>query len=248
MRSTEQILGLPFFQGSPEEAVRHAVKFRGLIVVPSGTCFARLQEDPIYREAMTSADIVLPDSGLMVSLWRLLRRRTSARISGLAYLQALVQNLDPSALAAVFWVVPNEQSHGKLLAWLSARHTPTASDRCYLAPMYTNTFEDNDLLDRLRATRPDHIVIALAGGVQEKLGFWLRERLPYRPAIHCIGGALGFITGDQVAIPAIVDRLYLGWFLRLLANPRRFGPRLWNARHLPGLILRHGSELPPIGK
>jgi UDP-N-acetyl-D-mannosaminuronic acid transferase (WecB/TagA/CpsF family) len=84
--------------------------------------------------------------------------------------------------------------------------------------------------------------------MQDKLGFYLKENLEYRPAIHCIGAALGFLTGDQIPIPNWADRFYLGWFLRLLSQPRVFIPRLWSARQLPGLIIRFGRNLPPLRK
>ena len=90
------------------------------------------------------------------------------------------------------------------------------------------------------------MIIALSGGVQEKLGFYLRENTGYRPALHCIGAALGFITGYQIAIPGWADRLYLGWLLRLVSQPRKFLPRALNAAVLPGMIIRYGENLPPL--
>jgi UDP-N-acetyl-D-mannosaminuronic acid transferase (WecB/TagA/CpsF family) len=72
------------------------------------------------------------------------------------------------------------------------------------------------------------------------------ERLDYRPAIHCIGAALGFLTGDQVRIPDWADRFYAGWFFRSLAQPRVFIPRFWSARKLPWLIWKYRDRLPPM--
>lgn len=80
---------------------------------------------------------------------------------------------------------------------------------------------------------PKHVFISVGGGVQDKLGLYLMEKLDFRPAIHCIGAALGFQTGDQVRIPDWIDRFYLGWFLRSLAQPRVIIPRFWSARKLP---------------
>jgi UDP-N-acetyl-D-mannosaminuronic acid transferase (WecB/TagA/CpsF family) len=74
----------------------------------------------------------------------------------------------------------------------------------------------------------------------------LRESLSYRPAIHCTGAALGFITGDQRGIPELADRFYLGWFWRLFAQPRTFLPRLSRGLKLPWLICKYGEELPPM--
>jgi UDP-N-acetyl-D-mannosaminuronic acid transferase (WecB/TagA/CpsF family) len=104
--------------------------------------------------------------------------------------------------------------------------------------------EDSALLNRVQACRPGHILIALSGGVQEKLGLYLRENYSHRPAIHCIGAALGFVTGYQVAIPPWADRLYVGWLARLVSNPRKFLPRAVNALWLPGMILKYGERLP----
>ncbi|HEV2804396.1 MAG TPA: WecB/TagA/CpsF family glycosyltransferase [Chthoniobacterales bacterium] len=240
-----QILGLDFSEESVAAAVDRALDRRGLIVAPSGTCFRRLQRDELYRRAMTQADLVLPDSGFMVLLWRLLRRRRISRISGLAYLKELLGRRAFREDPSILWVLPDERARDFALRWLQYHGFLTAADRCYVAPIYGSRVEDPALLDRIRAQPPGHVVIALSGGVQEKLGFYLRENFD-RPAIHCIGAALGFVTGYQVAIPAWADRLYLGWLVRLIANPRKFLPRALSAFALPGLIMRYGERLPPL--
>lgn len=239
-----QILGLEFFAGTATQAVDCALETRGLIVAPSGTCFRRLQRDEIYRRAMTDADLVLPDSGLMVLLWRLLRGQPIARISGLAYLKELLGRAAFRQDRSVLWILPNHPARDVTLLWLQDHGFLTTADDCYIAPIYGANVEDSALLARVQSGRPDHVVIALSGGVQEKLGFSLRENAGYGSAIHCIGAALGFVTGYQVAIPSWADRLYLGWLLRLLSNPRRFLPRALSALVLPGLILRYGEKLP----
>lgn len=242
---TERILGIAFFTGTAEKAVAEMSQKGGLLVAPSGTCFERFLEDEEYRTAIITADITLPDSGLMVSLWRLLRRRRINRVSGLAYIKALLrtQSYEP---ANTFWVMPNERSRAKLAAWSVSENQPIATKHIYVAPMYGTRVEDVALLQLLEERQPKHVIIGIGAGPQEKLGWYVRESLSYRIAIHCIGGALGFVTGDQVAIPDWADRLYLGWFLRLLSQPRVFVPRLWRARILPGLMERYGAELPPL--
>ena len=73
MPVTQQILGLRFFDGDTDEAIEFMFRQGGFLVAPSGTCFARLRRDAAYREAMTHADLAIPDSGAMVLLWRILR-------------------------------------------------------------------------------------------------------------------------------------------------------------------------------
>ena len=108
--------------------------------------------------------------------------------------------------------------------------------------------EDRNLLSLLEQNRPSHVIIAIGSGAQEKLGHYLRENLSYRPAIHCTGAALGFVTGEQVPIPDWADRFYLGWSLRLISQPRQFIPRLIHGLELPWLIWKYGENLPPLGR
>jgi UDP-N-acetyl-D-mannosaminuronic acid transferase (WecB/TagA/CpsF family) len=242
--ATEQILGIRFFHGTPAEAVREIAR-GGLLVAPSGTCFERFLEDAEYRRAIINADVALADSGLMVILWRLLRGRRVPRISGLTYLQELFR--DPEFWAGQpLWVLPHAGAKAKLIDWAQQTGHPVDPVRCYIAPRYGMMVVDETLGSLINDLQPRDVVIAIGAGAQEKLGWFLREHLAARPAIHCIGGALGFITGDQVPIPAWADRLYLGWLLRLLSQPRVFIPRLWRGRLLPWLILRYGEGFPPV--
>ena len=146
----------------------------------------------------------------------------------------------------MFWILPTKTAQQKLLDW--SRHEDFSADEknCYVAPWYGSEVEDRNLLSALEQHRPAHVVVAIGSGPQEKLGFYLRENLSYRPAIHCTGAALGFITGDQTSIPDWADRFYLGWFFRLLAQPRTFIPRLSRALELPWLIWKYGEKLPPM--
>jgi len=246
MISTCQILGIQFFNGDVEEAVALMSQHGGFLVAPSGTCFARLREDETYRRAVLAADLAIADSGLMVLLWRLFRRENVHRISGFKYLKHLLRTLKSAGKREVFWVLPTEDARQKLLDWSRREAFSINNENCYVAPQFGLDVEDRDLLALIEQHRAGDVIIAIGSGAQEKLGFYLRENLSYRPAIHCIGAALGFITGNQRAIPDWVDRLYLGWLWRLVAQPRIFIPRLVRGFELPWLIWKYGENLPPM--
>jgi len=246
MIPTRQILGLRFFNGDVDEAVAFMHRHGGYLVAPSGTCFARLREDETYRRAVLAADLAIADSGLMVGLWRLLRRQNVHRISGLKYLKHLLRNLKGAGNREVLWVLPTEAARQNLLDWSRREAVSMNRENCYVAPRYAPDVEDRDLLALIEQHRAAHVIVAIGSGAQEKLGFYLRETLSYRPAIHCTGAALGFITGNQRAIPDWADRLYLGWLWRLVAQPGIFIPRLSRALELPWLIWKYGEKLPPM--
>jgi len=244
--ASRQILGIQFFNGDVEEAVGLMLQRGGLLVAPSGTCFARLRADKIYRRAVLVADLAIADSSLMVLLWRLLRRQKVERISGYKYLKHLLGRLKGEGKRDVFWILATKHAQRSLFDWSRREGFSVAENNCYVAPWYGSEVEDRDLLALLEQHRPTHVIVAIGSGAQEKLGYFMRENLSYRPAIHCIGAALGFITGDQISIPDWADRSYLGWFFRLLAQPRVFIPRLSRAFQLPRLILKYGEKLPPM--
>ena len=114
----------------------------------------------------------------------------------------------------------------------------------YLAPLYRGEIGDEALLQAIRDRQPRHIIVTLGGGTQERLGFYLKRNLHPVPAIHCIGAAIAFLSGDQVHIPMWADRLYLGWLFRCLSEPARYVPRYWSARKLVGMMLRYRDRLP----
>jgi UDP-N-acetyl-D-mannosaminuronic acid transferase (WecB/TagA/CpsF family) len=241
-----RILGLTFLNGSAHDAVERVSRTGGVLTVPAAPALVRLRQDPTYRQAMLSADYAIPDSGLMVLAWRILKGEKLARVSGLVYLRELVHQPEFRESCAVFFVLPSEEAQRKLLAWASANHIRVSEEDCYVAPRYALELEDPALVEGLTGKRPRHVIIAIGNGPQEKLGVYLRDRLEYRPAFHCIGAALGFLTGDQVAIPDWADRIYLGWLLRLLAQPRIFIPRLARAAAVPWMILKWKEKLPPL--
>jgi UDP-N-acetyl-D-mannosaminuronic acid transferase (WecB/TagA/CpsF family) len=247
MAATQQILGINFFNGDVDEVVGSMCRDGGFVVVPAAPAMVKLRHsDKSYRRALTSADVAIADSGLMVSLWRIFKGRPISRISGLKYLTRLICQPTFQSPGMAFFVLPTDKALRAILRWSAGEPFRLLAENCYVAPLYGSSVEDRELLDRLELRKPSHIVIAIGNGPQEKLGLFLRETLSYRPAIHCIGAALGFLTGDQVAIPDWADRFYLGWLFRLFAQPGVFIPRLTRALELPWLLLRYGRELPPL--
>jgi exopolysaccharide biosynthesis WecB/TagA/CpsF family protein len=243
--ATEQILGVKFFNGTVDEAVDTMSADGGLLVVPAAPALVKISEDEDYRRALTSADMAIADSGAMVLLWKLFTGRNVERISGLKFLHRLVARLAIHPNERVLFIVPSEDAHEKTIAWLRTVNLTDASD-FYIAPRYAREVRDDALVSKIENHPPAHVVVGIGGGVQEKLGLFLKENLRSRPAIHCIGAALAFLTGDQPPIPMWADRFYLGWLLRLLRQPRIYAPRYLSAFKLPWLIFRYKAALPPL--
>jgi N-acetylglucosaminyldiphosphoundecaprenol N-acetyl-beta-D-mannosaminyltransferase len=240
----QRILGVRFIVGSVHDVIDEVSREGGLVVVPAAPALSNLSRDKAYREALLGADFALADSALMVSLWNLIEGDNIPKVSGLKYLRALIELPEFCAAGASFWVMPTEPSAQHNVRWLNDHGVNVGPDNVYLAPEYGAVAEDKELLWEIEKRRPRHVVVGLGGGTQEPLGLYLRRNLSYRPAIHCTGAAIAFLSGDQVRIPVWVDHAGLGWLWRSLSNPPRYVPRYWAARHLAAMLLRHRDRLP----
>jgi N-acetylglucosaminyldiphosphoundecaprenol N-acetyl-beta-D-mannosaminyltransferase len=238
-----QILGIRFFVGNADEAVAR-MSGGGLLVVPAAPALKNLADDPAYREALQAADLVITDSAFMVIIWNRLKRDSIRRVSGLKYLSSLLKQPDFYRPGGSFWIMASEESARRNSAWLRRQGIELAAADRYIAPLYGKTIEDPALLQLIDERRPRHIVVTIGGGTQERLGVYLKGELNCKPAIHCVGAAIAFLSGDQVQIPVWADRMYLGWLLRCISNPPRYMPRYWDARKLLSLMMKYGSSLP----
>ena len=239
-----RILGIRFFIGSAGQSVERMKADGGLLVVPAAPALKDLPTQSEYREALLDADLAITDSALMVLVWNLLHGDKIRRVSGLEYLKRLLLEPDVRMAGNTLWIMPGEASAKQNLRWLSSQGIRVPDSHVYLAPMYHGDIHDAKLIKLLKKLRPQHIIVAVGGGTQERLGQYIKHAVNYRPAIHCIGAAIAFLSGDQVRIPAWADRMGLGWLFRCLSSPQRFVPRYWAARKLVGLMWRYRDELP----
>jgi len=240
-----RILGIEFFTGRGPEAVER-MRNGGLLVVPAAPALINLPLDKAYRDALLQADLVIADSAFMVMLWNLMEGDRLGRLSGLEYFSRLVADPDFRRPGVALYVMASEESAHRNVPWLKRQGIPVDATQVYVAPFYDGEVADPVLLDRIATLRPQHVVITIGGGIQERLGLYIKQSVDYVPAIHCIGAAIAFRSGDQVYIPEIADKLHLGWLVRCLWRPRSYVPRYWAARKLAWLLFRYRTEMPPM--
>jgi UDP-N-acetyl-D-mannosaminuronic acid transferase (WecB/TagA/CpsF family) len=242
--STHRILGIDFFDGSAKAAI-DLMRNGGLVVVPAAPALKDLETNLGYRESLLNADLVLTDSAFMVLIWNRLQSKPIKRLSGLEYLRTLLLEPDIRQPGNTLWIMASPISAERNLAWLAEQGITIPEDNIYMAPIYSSApIADPALLERIERLRSRNIIVTIGGGTQERLGLYLKRNLGYRPAIHCIGAAIAFLSGDQVHIPVWADKFYLGWLFRSVAEPKRYAPRYLDAFKLLPLMLRHRDRLP----
>ncbi len=241
----QRILGVEFFCGTAQQTIDR-MRGGGLLVVPAAPALKDLPEDESYREALLGADLAITDSALMVLVWNFMSSARVPRLSGLEYLKKLLCEPDVQAQSNTLWIMAGPKSAETNLDYLRTQGFEVRPEDVYIAPMYREEIQDDALLAKMRMHRYRHVIITIGGGTQERLGLYLKRRLPYLPAIHCIGAAIAFLSGDQILIPTWADKTGMGWLLRCVSKPTKYVPRYWAARKLIWMLMRYRSEMPPL--
>ncbi|MCG8525419.1 MAG: WecB/TagA/CpsF family glycosyltransferase [Opitutales bacterium] len=239
-------LGIPFWNGSSRTLIEKLRAQGGLLTVPSGPGLVESRKDHRYRQALQDTDAAVMDSGYLALILKYFRGvKGFVRISGLQILEVLLDHPEGNCQLLkeekILWVVPDEKEKLRIENYLSDRKFEKDYQRYYLAPFYEKNkdVEDPILLYTIKAFEPNWVILCIAGGKQEKLGLYLRERLSAEkqlPAILCTGAAIAFFTGGQARIPKWVDRMYLGWAHRILSSPSKYWERYMNAVRLPFVL------------
>lgn len=205
------------------------------MVVPSGPGLATIDYDKKYWEALINSDFALPDSGFMVLLYNKLYNKRLKKFSGAKFIRKFINDSSIREPSSLFLINPSIKEQNANNIFLKEKNIFIDDSYEYVAPIY-NKVEvlDSELLKKLEqlSVKPKFILINLGGGIQERLGSYLKNNLSYSPGIICTGAALSFLTGTQAKIPVLIDKLYLGWLARIFQNPSLFFLRYLKAFRL----------------
>ena len=210
----------------------------GLVVLPSGPGLSSINKDLNYKIALQNSDIVLFDSGYFCILLRFLKNIKVKKFSGYKLLENLIKDLKKSK-KKIFLIDPNLNESKVNKKYLNIKNLNQ-----YIAPQYNkDKIEDIRLLNMINFQKPKYVIINLGGNTQEVLGYYLKQNLKYKPVIICSGAAISFFTKKQAPISNFIDKLYLGWLVRILFNPKVFLPRYLKAIKLLFIVLNNKVEV-----
>ena len=207
----------------------------GLLVLPSGPGLSTINTNIKYYDSLKNADIALFDSGYLCLLLKILKGVKVKKFSGLKFLNKFLINLSNKNNHKLFLINPSLKDAKINMEYLKSKKIINVNQ--HIARIYKkNKIHDSNLVKKINKYRPKYIIINLGGGVQEILGCYLKNKLNYKPSIICSGAALSFLTKQQAPISDVIDKIYLGWFLRIIFNPIKFLPRYLLAFRLFFLI------------
>jgi len=241
-----RLFGLPIDNLTMSEAVaeiENLIRKSGnsLVFTPNTQHISLLARRPEFRDAYAAADLVLPDSVPLIWSSRLLGCPLRERVAG-ADIPAALSKVAALKGYGLFFLGAAPGVAGQA-AEILARQNPGLR----IAGVYSPPpgFErrpelDDEAVRRIRAARPDVLLVAL-GTPKGELWAWRHRAAAGVPVTICCGAALDFIAGNKRRAARPIQKLGLEWLYRVLHEPRR----LWK-RYLVGnshFILLLAKEL-----
>ena len=227
------------FQNSDFDKI---IKKKKLFVFPSGPGLASIDKSKKYYISLQKADFIFFDSGLFVLLLILFKNIKVKKFSGYKFLKLFFNYLLKNKNKSVFCIEPNYKisiSNKKYFKKLGIKKIYN-----FLAPNYDpENLVDKKLLKKLNKIKPNFIITNIGGGTQEILGLYLKKNLKFKTKILCTGGAISFFTGDQAPIGIIMDKLFLGWLVRIIYSPRIFLLRYIKALNLIRIFFKYKDTI-----
>lgn len=216
------VLGVQFDNVTMEQAVEKAAAMieaggAHYAVTPNAEFVQRAEKDAAFRDALNSADLVLPDGIGVVYAAKILGQPLSGRVPGCDFADALCA-----------WMAAN----GKMLYLLGAKpgvaeqaaeNLKKAHPGLLVCGTHDGYFqEDGPVVQDIRAANADVVFVCLGAPKQEN---WMIEHGAQTGASFLIGlgGSLDVFAGTVKRAPAVWQKLGLEWLYRLMKQPSRIG-------------------------
>jgi len=219
-----------------DHQIQNLFNKKSLFIFPAGPALSHIKVNSEYHLSLKNADHVFFDSGFFVLLLRIFKNIKVNKFSGYKFLKFFFKHISKNKKKSILCVDPDKKNsdiNKKLIKKLGVKKVFN-----YIAPNYVQeNYKDKKLLKLVLLKKPDYIVMNIAGGKQEILGFFLKKNLKFKTSIYCTGGAIAFFTGNQAPINKLIDNLFLGWFFRILFNPNIYLLRYLGAFKLFFIVL-----------
>lgn len=182
------------------------------------------RKDIVFKRALESSDILIPDGNGIVFAVKYLRAKKITRITGAdLHLQMLMQlNL---VGGSCFYLGASENTL-VLIRERLIKDFPNVKFNSY-SPPYKSSFsvEDNvKMIEEINKFSPDVLFVGMTAPKQEKWVYENKNLLKVK-TICSIGAVFDFYAGTVNRAPQWIMNLYLEWFYRLINEPRRMWKR-----------------------
>jgi N-acetylglucosaminyldiphosphoundecaprenol N-acetyl-beta-D-mannosaminyltransferase len=239
MPTDDAVAGVPFPIVQISDILFHAATFNqtvswiaeraraggGTVCTPNADYVVRARRDAVFRSAINSADLRVPDGMAVVYAARLAGLKLRRTVTGRLLLPAVAKRA-----SAEGWPISlfgaGDGIAGEAAAELRRRYPGLQTADAFSPPMRfeIGSETDHEAVARLRASGARVIFVALGAPKQE---IWMaahRADLPDAVLVG-VGAAFDIVAGRFREAPAWTTHVGLEWLIRLAQEPRRLARR-----------------------
>lgn len=195
-------------------------------------------KDPLFAEALTKGDVLIPDGAsiVMACKWLKAKSQPKERIAGWDLFVYEMEKLNVSGGKCFF--MGSSEKVLFLIKEKAKKVYPNITVETY-SPPYKPEFTDEDnkaIIDAINAAKPDLLWIGMTAPKQEKWAYTHWNELDINCHCGTIGAVFDFFAGTVERAPLWWQEHSLEWLYRLLKEPKRMWRRyiigntlfLWN--------------------
>ena len=200
------------------------INLGGYLVAPAASALVEIKKNKNYYHSLINSKCAIFDSGFFCVLLRLFLIYNPRKFSGFLFLKKFLRlkKIKNKKILLVNSTNYQSEKNGELM---SANNFKKFF--LYTAPFYKEgKINDLKLINYINKCKPRYVLINIGGLKQEVLAFFINKKIKFKITILCLGGAIDFITGIQSPINDFIDKIYAGWLLRIIYNPKIFFMRV----------------------
>lgn len=197
-------------------------------------------KNPALRAMLNEADLWVPDGIAPVWLARLRGHRHATRATGTDILQEFLRRSNQRGYSSYFYG-DTDRTLQSLVGAVNERYPGHRVAGAFSPPFRAlSAEEDQTIVDRINAARPDVLWVALGLPKQD---VWIAERLHRLnvPVAIGVGAAFAFVAGTVSRCPEWMGNAGFEWVYRFLREPQK----LWRRDLLDGprFLFQVGKEI-----
>jgi N-acetylglucosaminyldiphosphoundecaprenol N-acetyl-beta-D-mannosaminyltransferase len=208
-------------------------------------------KNPHLHRILASCSLVLPDGMPLVWVSRLFGKALPERVTGVDLVPQLA---DLSARKGYrIFLLGGKPGVANRTADVLERDHPGVNIVGTYSPFHEELaqMDHAEIIHRIRAAKPDILLVAFGNPKQEKWIWMHRKRLGV-PVSMGVGGTFDILVGDMKRAPRWIQQCGLEWLMRLAQEPVRLAPRYFRdfvglMQRLPLALLAAWTQLPDVG-
>ncbi len=218
-----RILGVPFADITPEEAVSRAVSClkgngKSIIYTPNPEMVMEARKNKEFMEILNSSTMNVPDGIGIVYGSRFTKNPIKHRVAGYDLVQGIFDKMkDMGKTAYFFGGAPGVTDTAKEVMEAKYKGLKVVGT----ANGYFDKEREKEIIAEINELKPDLLLVGIGFPKQEKWIYDHIKELNVKLAIG-VGGSFDVMSGNVKRAPQFFIDHGLEWFYRLITQPSRF--------------------------